>query len=100
MLRYRNSEKATTPMCRLIYFNFVLRVLMISALVVVVVCAALFLQPQKSKAGSGAHRAVLVELFTSEGCSSCPPADALLGRLRQDVAAQGIEVIPLGFHVD
>jgi hypothetical protein len=46
------------------------------------------------------HRTVVVELFTSEGCSSCPPADALLGHLRQDFLAKNIQVIPLGFHVD
>ncbi len=45
-------------------------------------------------------RVVVVELFTSEGCSSCPPADELLGHLRQDLAAKNVQVVPLGFHVD
>jgi hypothetical protein len=49
---------------------------------------------------AAARTAVVVELFTSEGCSSCPPADALLGRLRQEKLADGLEVIPLGLHVD
>lgn len=85
-------------MCRLVYFNLVLRVLSLAALVLL--CAAVFLRPERSKAGSAAHQTVLVELFTSEGCSSCPPADALLGHLRQDFAREGIDVVPLGFHVD
>jgi hypothetical protein len=46
------------------------------------------------------HKAVVVELFTSEGCSSCPPADELLGHLRQELSAKNVQVIPLGFHVD
>src|SRR5437016_8630108 len=39
-------------------------------------------------------RPVVVELFTSQGCSSCPPADALLGEL-----ARRSDIIALGFHI-
>ncbi len=43
---------------------------------------------------------VVVELFTSEGCSSCPPADALLSKLAQDYASRSRPVFFLAFHVD
>jgi hypothetical protein len=64
--------------------------------------AAVFLSIVLAKTSDpGAPRkAVVVELFTSEGCSSCPPADELLGRLRRDLSARNVQVIPLGFHVD
>lgn len=42
----------------------------------------------------------LVELFTSEGCSSCPRAEALLNEITADARKQGTRVFTLAFHVD
>ncbi len=45
----------------------------------------------------GAAHPVVVELFTAQGCSSCPPADRLLTQLGGESAGR---IVPLAFHVD
>jgi hypothetical protein len=50
-------------------------------------------------ARSGENRAVLLELYTSEGCDSCPPADRRLSQWKDQAGFAG-RLVPLAFHVD
>lgn len=49
---------------------------------------------------SGADGPLVIELFTSQGCSSCPPADRLLAKLAADGRLAERALAPLSFHVD
>jgi hypothetical protein len=69
--------------------------MMISA---VIAAAATVLPPSACTATSPAHQVALVELYTSQGCSSCPPADRWLGQLAARTPRN--RVVPIALHVD
>ncbi len=62
---------------------------------VALVLFAAALSVTAARAGAPARPAVVVELFTSQGCSSCPPADAYLGEL-----AKQPDILALSMHID
>lgn len=53
---------------------------------------------QEYRVSSPSHRVAVLELYTSEGCSSCPPADAWLSKLKHTNVAV-TDIVPLAFHV-
>ena len=75
----------------------------ISQIVAVVLSSLLLVQPASAATeqvfSSGSEQTTLVELFTSQGCSSCPPAERWLGKLQDDPRLWK-EVVPVAFHVD
>ena len=68
---------------------------MMLRLVLAIFALGLTAATAQAQGGAPSSRPIVVELFTSQGCSSCPPADAFLGEL-----AKRPNVLALGFHVD
>src|SRR5271163_1733993 len=70
------------------------------SLTLLVVASIFTAAKAQAPAAETGRKPVVVELFTSEGCSSCPPADALLQQLEQQQPIAGAEIIALEEHVD
>jgi hypothetical protein len=80
------------PMCRDIFVP--------SLVYAVLLVISLTSQTTPADPSAAAAHPILVELFTSEGCSSCPPADALLEKMDGSQPFPGAQLIVLSEHVD
>jgi hypothetical protein len=76
-----------------------MRTSLLSTLAIFAVAAWVWVRAAETPRYLVSHNPVLVELFTSEGCSSCPPADALLSKFDRQ-SRTGAEIVVLSEHVD
>nr|WP_238447997.1 DUF1223 domain-containing protein [Micromonospora sp. 4G55] len=56
--------------------------------------------PQERDVGPAGGGFAVVEMFTSQGCNSCPPAEELLTEIEREARTEGQPVYAIGFHVD
>jgi hypothetical protein len=75
------------------------RIILCFAFVISTVFQAASLRAEPLSIESGPRKTHLLELFTSEGCSSCPPAEAWMSKLK-DNAGLWRDFVPVTFHVD
>ncbi|WP_027799897.1 DUF1223 domain-containing protein [Paraburkholderia dilworthii] len=77
---------------------FVRTIVLVSAIAMLSVSGLANAAGAMCSAHSPPHRVALVELYSSEGCNSCPPADEWLGQWKHSGSTQSI--VPLALHVD
>ena len=77
-----------------------IKIFIAATLAVVTISAFAFINGHHSKANinSNGKGFAVIELFTSEGCSSCPPADKLIARIEKESGDKPIYI--LAYHVD
>ncbi len=75
-------------------------IVVLDAILLLTGFASISFAQSAADAAHGNTSCAVVELFTSEGCSSCPPADAALADLITDARKAGTPVFALAFHVD
>ena len=68
-------------------------------LLLTLVCTSAAAAAQEVVLKSGVEKNRLIELYTSEGCSSCPPADKWISKLKDNDELWN-DIIPIAFHVD
>jgi hypothetical protein len=96
----RPGSNVKSKLVRVLNHNNTRRVAKMLAVLILAVCSASAPFGQVGVSPNTTATPILVELFTSEGCSSCPAADTLLERMDTSQPIPGAQLIVLSEHVD